>query len=126
MKTMAIRLEDDLHAQLNVIATLEGQTVTDIIRASILAYIEARKDALASKAEAALEEIEREAEARRQAIAAMFGKASETTAKDDEDTGAPNEDAQGSGEDAEQTGEPTSSRPATIRPIRGRKGGSES
>lgn len=53
MKTMAIRLEDDLHAQLNVIATLEGETITDIIRASIIAYIESRKDALASKAEAA-------------------------------------------------------------------------
>lgn len=126
MKTMAIRLEDDLHAQLNVIATLEGQTVTDIIRASILAYIETRKDALASRAEAALEEIEREAETRRQAIAAMFGKASEPTVKDDAGTGTPSEDAQGSGEDAQHNGEPTSSPQATIRPIRGRKGGSES
>lgn len=78
MKTMAIRLEDDLHAQLNVIATLEGETITDIIRASIIAYIESRKDALASKAEAALEEIERDAEARRQAIAALFGTSSNT------------------------------------------------
>ena len=126
MKTMAIRLEDDLHAQLGVIATLEGQSVTDIIRASILAYIEARKDALASKAQAALEDIEREAEARRQAIAAMFGKASEPTVKDGDDTGAPNAEPQGSGEDAEQTAEPTGSPQATVRPLRGRKGGSES
>lgn len=73
MKTMAIRLEDDLHAQLNVIASLEEQTVTDIIRASILAYIESRKDAVSSKADAALEEIERDAQARRQAIADLFG-----------------------------------------------------
>ena len=82
MKTMAIRLEDDLHAQLNVIATLEEQTITDIIRASIIAYIEARKDALASKAEAALEEIERDADARRKAIADLFGSTSGTPAQD--------------------------------------------
>ena len=54
---------------------------------SVLAYIEARKDALASRAGAALEEIEREAEARQHAIAAMFGKASEPTVKDEEETG---------------------------------------
>ena len=87
MKTMAIRLEDDLHAQLNVIASLEEQTITDIIRASILAYIESRKHALSSKAEAALEEIERDAEARRKAIADLFGTASGTTAAGTEPTG---------------------------------------
>jgi predicted transcriptional regulator len=80
MKTMAIRLEDDLHAQLNVIASLEEQTITDIIRALILAYIESRKDALSSKAEAALEEIERDAQTRRQAIADLFGTTGGTTA----------------------------------------------
>jgi predicted DNA-binding protein len=122
MKTMAIRLEDELHSQLSVIATLEGQTVTDIIRASILAYIEARKDALASKAEAALEEIEREAEARRQAIAAMFGKAGATNGGE---TAAPEGDASVGSED-EQSSEPTGSSQATVRPLRGRKGGSES
>ena len=87
MKTMAIRLEDDLHAQLNVIASLEEQTITDIIRASILAYIDGHKDALSSKAEAALEEIERDAQARRQAIASLFGPASGTTTADAEPTG---------------------------------------
>jgi predicted transcriptional regulator len=106
MKTMAIRLEDDLHAQLNVIATLEEQTITDIIRASILAYIESRKDALSSKAEAALEEIERDAQARRQAIADLFGTASGPTTAD-----------------AETTGEPAGPAPGPTKAPRGPKGG---
>ena len=89
MKTMAIRLEDDLHAQLNVIATLEEQTITDIIRASTIAYIEARKDALASKAEAALEEIERDADARRKAIADLFGSTGSTPVQEPPNSGEP-------------------------------------
>jgi predicted transcriptional regulator len=108
MKTMAIRLEDDLHAQLSVIASLEEQTITDVIRASILAYIGARKDALSGKAEAALEEIDRDAESRRQAIAALFGTSSGTTTKD-------------AGPDSQPTGLP----PAAHRTPRGQKGGSE-
>jgi len=87
MKTMAIRLEDDLHAQLNVIASLEEQTITDIIRASILAYIDGHKDALSSKAEAALEEIERDAQARRQAIASLFGTTGATSTPEAEPSG---------------------------------------
>jgi predicted transcriptional regulator len=106
MKTMAIRLEDDLHAQLNVIATLEEQTITDIIPASIIAYIEARKDALASKAEAALEEIERDADARRKAIADLFGSTGGTPA-----------------EEPTASGEPAST---PTRPTRGQKGGTSS
>ncbi|MBV9661873.1 MAG: hypothetical protein JO337_12025 [Acidimicrobiales bacterium] len=73
MKTMAIRLEDDLHAQLSLVASLEGQTVTDIIRSAVEAYISERKAELSSKADQALAEIEREAAARRDAISALFG-----------------------------------------------------
>jgi predicted transcriptional regulator len=109
MKTMAIRLEDDLHAQLNVIASLEEQTITDIIRASILAYIDGHKDALSSKADAALEEIERDAEARRQAIASLFGAPGGTTIKE-----------------PEQTGEQTGSTANAPRAQRGSKGGAAS
>ena len=109
MKTMAIRLEDDLHAQLNVIASLEEQTITDIIRASILAYIDGHKDALSSKAEAALEEIERDADARRQAIASLFGTTGGTATKE-----------------PEQTGDQTGSTANAPRTQRGSKGGAVS
>lgn len=73
MKTLAIRLEDELHAQLSLIAQLESQTITDAIRAAVLTYVESRKASLSNHAEAALAEIEREATARRQAITALFG-----------------------------------------------------
>ncbi len=73
MKTMAIRLEDELHAQLALVAQLEGTTVTDLIRSAVAGYIEQRKAELSGRAEAALAEIEREAATRRQAITALFG-----------------------------------------------------
>ena len=73
MKTMAIRLEDELHAQLALVAQLENTTVTDLIRSAVASYIEQRKAELSGRAEAALAEIEREAAARRQAITALFG-----------------------------------------------------
>lgn len=84
MKTLAIRLDDELHAQLTLIAGLEGENITDIIRGSIQAYVEARKVALAGKAEAALAEIEREAASKRQAIAALFSDQGGTTTKEPE------------------------------------------
>jgi predicted transcriptional regulator len=91
MKTMAIRLEDDLHAQLSLVATLEGQTVTEIIRTAISGYIEERKEQLSSKADEALADIEREAAARREAIASLFGSGdtSATEAPTTGDTPAP-------------------------------------
>ncbi|GAA5158249.1 hypothetical protein GCM10023321_37790 [Pseudonocardia eucalypti] len=73
MKTTAVRLEDELYAQLTIVAQLEGQTVTDIIRLAVIGYIEQRKTSLSSQADAALAEIEREAAIRRQAITALFG-----------------------------------------------------
>ena len=54
---------------------LDNQTITDAIHAAVLGYIEQRKSALSSRAEAALAEIERDAAARRQAITALFGEA---------------------------------------------------
>lgn len=73
MKTTAIRLEDELYAQLTVIAQLGGQTVTDAIRTAVLEYIEQRKTSLSSHADSVLAEIERDAAVRRQAITALFG-----------------------------------------------------
>src|SRR5262245_14595257 len=75
MKTLAIRLDDDLHAQLSGLAQLTGSTITDIIRGAIEAYIESQADnpELTAKAQAVLDEIEREAEAKRAAITNMFG-----------------------------------------------------
>jgi predicted DNA-binding protein len=75
VKTLAIRLEPDVHAQLSLIAQLRGSTITDEFRKAIEAHIASVKGNtdLASKADNALEDIEREATTRREAIATLFG-----------------------------------------------------
>ena len=87
MKTLAIRLEEDLHAQLSVLAQLRDSTITDEIRLSIESHLEASKHdpALNSRAQAVLDDIEREAEGRRAAIATLFG----THADQTSDAGKP-------------------------------------
>lgn len=74
-KTLAIRLDPQMHAQLQVIAQLRGSTITDEIRQAIEAHLDVQRSAedLAAQASTALEEIDREAEARRGAIATLFG-----------------------------------------------------
>jgi predicted DNA-binding protein len=80
VKTLAIRLEPDLHAQLSLIAQLRGSTITDEIRGAIEAHVIRAKTApeLVSRAGSALEEIERDALARRAALAGLFGPSPET------------------------------------------------
>jgi predicted DNA-binding protein len=75
VKTLAIRLEPDRHAQLSLIAQLRSSTITDEIRTAIESHIATVKAApeLVGKADAVLDEIEREAAARREAIATLFG-----------------------------------------------------
>lgn len=75
MKTLAIRMEDDVHARLSILAKLAGLTVTDAIRAGIERQIEAMASdpALSSRASDLRAEIEREAAEQRAAIAELFG-----------------------------------------------------
>ena len=75
MKTLAIRLEDDQHAQLGMIAKLEELTVTDAIRQAIDQWIESKRSnpELQERAEAVLADIERDAATRRGAINALLG-----------------------------------------------------
>ena len=75
VKTLAIRLELDRHAQLAMIAQLRGNTITEELQLAVEAHIAAIKaqPEFAAQAEAVLAEIEREATARRAAIGALFG-----------------------------------------------------
>jgi len=84
MKTLAIRLEEDLHAQLGMIAKLEELTVTDAIRQAIEQWIEERRSnpELQARAEAVLADIDRDAAARRGAIAALLGDEASTARKE--------------------------------------------
>jgi len=76
VKTLAIRLEDELHAQLSVVAQLSDSTISDEIRQAIEEHIERKmaSDEFTSKAQAVLDDIERQATAKREAITAMFAK----------------------------------------------------
>ena len=83
MKTLAIRLEEDQHAQLSMIAQLEELTMIDAIRQAIDQWIELRRSnpELQARAEAVLADIDREAANRRGAIAALMGDKPATTSR---------------------------------------------
>lgn len=76
-KTLGVRLGEEVHAQLSFIAQLKGTSITEEIRQSIEARVLAAQDdpELIERAEAVRTQIEREAAARRDAIAGFFGKA---------------------------------------------------
>ncbi|MGY1875664.1 hypothetical protein [Nocardia gipuzkoensis] len=74
-KTMAIRVDPEIHAELSLIAQLRGKTLADEHLQAVIEYIErAREETdLAERAEQAIAEIEREAAIRRQAIERLRG-----------------------------------------------------
>ena len=76
MKTLAIRLDDELHAQLSVLAQLSATTLTDEIRQALEAHLKAKRDnpELTKRAKAGSDEIKHEAQVRQAAIATLFGK----------------------------------------------------
>jgi hypothetical protein len=80
VKTLGIRLSDDLHAQFSLAAQLDGLSLTDAIRKAVELYVEAKRSEgdFAQRANAALAEIEREANSRRAAIEALLGTTEET------------------------------------------------
>jgi len=75
LRTLAVRITEDLRAQLDIIAQLTGRSTTEEIRLALEYWIEkTRSDpATLQKAEAIRAEIEREAQTRRNAIASIFG-----------------------------------------------------
>src|SRR5207249_9900871 len=81
---LAIRLPDELHAQLVLIAALEGLSLTDTIRQAISELIERKRDDgdLAAQAAKALEEMEQETQARRLALQALLGPSGQQTVAD--------------------------------------------
>lgn len=74
-KTLAIRLDEAVHAQLSVIAQLRKSTITEEIRQAIEEHITTVRSnpELMTSAESALDDIEREIATRKAAIAALFG-----------------------------------------------------
>lgn len=74
-RTLAVRITDDLRAQLDVIAQLNDRSVTEEIRIALEAWVETSKSdpKVLERAETVRAEIEREAETKRNAISAIFG-----------------------------------------------------
>jgi len=80
-KTIAVRVEESLHAQLTFIAQLSGTSLTEEIRTAIQRRIATAQDdpELVARAKAAQAHIEREAAARTAAIAGFMGEQAVST-----------------------------------------------
>lgn len=74
LRTLAVRITEDLRAQLDIIAQLTGRSATEEIRLALEHWITKTKSdpEVLKKAEAVRAEIEREAQTRRNAISAIF------------------------------------------------------
>lgn len=75
VKTLAIRLDEELHARITILARLANLSVTDTIRDAIEKHAEvmATDPAIAAKASALREQIARDAQDQQTAIQALFG-----------------------------------------------------
>ncbi|TAM66477.1 MAG: hypothetical protein EPN48_15505 [Microbacteriaceae bacterium] len=75
VRTLAVRIADDLRAQLDVIAQLNDRSVTEEIRVALESWVQtSRSDPkVLARAETVRAEIEREAKTKQSAIEAIFG-----------------------------------------------------
>jgi hypothetical protein len=82
VKTLGIKLPDVLHAQFALVAQLDGISLGDAALRAVELYVTTKRQEtdFATRATAALEEIEREASARRGAIEGLFGNSAEEAA----------------------------------------------
>lgn len=87
VKTLGIKVPDSLHAQFALVAQLDNISLGDAAIRAVELYVATKKAEpdFAARAQAALEEIEREAAARRGAIQGLFG---EDSPEADTDTAA--------------------------------------
>ena len=80
-KTLALRISPEVHAQLSFIAGLRQRTINDEGIASLASHLESAKadPDLLARAEAARQDVEREARERQEAISSMFDTPPRTT-----------------------------------------------
>lgn len=81
VRAFAVRLTDDLRAQLDVLAQLNDRSVTEEIRIALEAWVVTSKSdpKVLERAESVRAEIEREAKTRQSAIEAIFGSSGSKT-----------------------------------------------
>lgn len=75
VKTLGIKLPSELHAQFALVAQLDELNLGDAVLRAVELYVQTKRSEpdFAARAAAALEEIEREAKSRRDAIEGLFG-----------------------------------------------------
>jgi metal-dependent amidase/aminoacylase/carboxypeptidase family protein len=90
LRTLAVRITEDLRAQLDVVAQITGRSTTEEIRVALEHWVEKTKSdpAILQKAAAIRADIEREAQTRRNAISAIFGAEDTAEEKTEESTPA--------------------------------------
>lgn len=83
VKTLAVRLDSQLHGQLTMLCRLRDITVTEAIRTAIRKEVAVMADdpSVAAKARDLEAEITREADEQRAAIQALLGTDSQSTSK---------------------------------------------
>lgn len=81
MKTIAVRLEDDVMDLLTFVSQVESTTIVDQIRAAIAVHLENKVASgdLAARAEEAIAEIDRQAKARKVALGSLIGNLPKTS-----------------------------------------------
>jgi hypothetical protein len=75
VKTLGVKLQDALHAQFSLVAQLDDVSLGEAVIRAVEYYVQAKRaeSDFAERAKQALEEIEKEAAARRGAIQGLFG-----------------------------------------------------
>jgi predicted DNA-binding protein len=88
LRTLAVRITEDLRAQLDIIAQLTGRSATEEIRLALEHWIEKTKadPEVLKKAQQVQAEIERKAQTQRDAIASIFGGGNTTKDEDEAST----------------------------------------
>jgi hypothetical protein len=88
VKTLGIKVPDALHAQFALVAQLDGISLGDAAIRAVELYVDTKRSAadFAQRATAALDDIEREAAARRGAIQGLFGADASATEPADQAT----------------------------------------
>jgi len=88
-KTLAVKLNPGLHAQLELVSGLDGIPMTTALVHAVELYVETRRNQpdFAERAAAAVAAAEAEAAARRSAIQALLGQASAGAEPDGAETG---------------------------------------
>lgn len=89
MKTLAIRLDDELHTRLVIVAKLAEVSITDAIRQAVETHVQALSASpeIQAKADALHQDIEREAQAQQGALAELFGQSPSATPRPAKRTG---------------------------------------